>query len=213
MTDSLVPSYTIAYKNQSTFMKILGTILFFNKGFMTTYTTTIGSTIYFPTQASAANFPVSTKVLICHELVHVKDAQKMTKVLFGFLYMLPQILALLSIPMFFIQPWLGLVWLLMFLSPVPAYFRMKFELKAYTFSIYAMYRLNQINNYGIKLDEQIAFFATQFNTSAYYFMWPFAGPEQHLKDALAGFQAGKRPFYPGEYYDMVDSLIATDIKY
>ena len=39
---------SIKYKDNSWFMKVLSKILFFNKKFMTRFTTTIGKTVYFP---------------------------------------------------------------------------------------------------------------------------------------------------------------------
>lgn len=206
-----IPNYSVAYKDQSTLMKILAKLMFFNPTFMTEYVTTLGSTIYFPSQSYTRTHPISSKLVLCHELIHIKDASKLTLPLFGLLYILPQILAIASIPLFFFHWWIGLLCLL-FLAPIPAFFRMHFELKAYTFSVYAIYRMNQMFNYKIKYDQSISFYAGQFSGPDYYYMWPFTGPEAHMNDALAQFQQGKKPFYSTEYYDMIDTLLSMNVK-
>ena len=205
--------YSIAYKDESFLMKIINIILFFNKDFMTQFTTTIGSTIYFPSRKWVDVRPLSSKVILLHELIHISDAEKYSKILFGILYLSPAILSLFAIPLMVFHWWLGLIWLILCLSPVPAYFRMKFELKAYTFSIYALYQLNKKNNYNIKFEQQIQFFTDQFTSSAYYYMWPFGNSiKNHLNAAYSRFQIGDRPFYEPEYYDMIDYLIQNNIK-
>lgn len=206
-----IPNYSIAYKDQSALMKILAKLMFFNPTFMTDYVTTIGSTIYFPSQAYVKRHPISTKLVICHELIHIKDSGKFTMPIFWMLYAFPQIFSFLSIPLFFIHWWAGLLCLL-FLAPLPAFFRMYFELKAYTFSIYSIYRLNQMSDYKIKYDQSISFYANQFSGSDYYYMWPCSGAKAHLSNALDQFQQGKKPFYSIEYYDMVDALLSSSVK-
>ena len=41
------PGLKLRYKDESTLMKIMGKLMFFNPSFMTQFTTTIGETIYF----------------------------------------------------------------------------------------------------------------------------------------------------------------------
>ena len=65
------PRLEIKYKNESIFMKILGMLLFFNPAFMTSYTTTIGSTIYFPDQRFIVSRETSSSIILLHELVHI----------------------------------------------------------------------------------------------------------------------------------------------
>src|SRR5579859_3016444 len=89
------PDLKIAYKDQSTFMKFLGAILFFNKDFKTTYITTLGSTIYFPSKEFVDADPVNNTIVLMHELVHMADAKKYTRFFFSLSYLLPQLLSIL----------------------------------------------------------------------------------------------------------------------
>jgi len=59
----------IKYKDESLFMKALGLLLSFNKTFMTSFTTTIGSTIYFPSRKwLAERNPETTIAIVAHEV-------------------------------------------------------------------------------------------------------------------------------------------------
>ena len=44
------PELKVEFKDESKFMKFLGVLLFFNKEFMSNYSTTIGNTVYFPSR-------------------------------------------------------------------------------------------------------------------------------------------------------------------
>lgn len=207
----MTPEYKVKFKNESLLMKLLGKIFFFNKDFMTNYTTTIGSTIYFPSRQWLKLRQVSAKVVVLHELIHILDSAKYSQLLFSLMYLFPQCLALLAIPAaFFIGLWSLLF--LAFLAPLPAYFRMSLELRAYTFSLYVMHRFNFKHGYNIRLETHARHYVDQFSTSYYYFMWPInkAGIEAHFTDAIARFKNGEKPFYDAKYYDAVDQLIDQD---
>jgi len=77
-------NYRIVKKSDSKLMKLIGFILRpFNKRFMTSYTTTIGSTIYSPTGTVDAR-------LLAHELVHVRQWKKWGLWFsFSYLFVLP----------------------------------------------------------------------------------------------------------------------------
>jgi hypothetical protein len=64
------PNLQIKYKDQSKLMKFLSKILFFNKNFMTDYTS-FNNTIYIPSQHFVKIHPVSSVVLFLYELVHL----------------------------------------------------------------------------------------------------------------------------------------------
>jgi len=202
------PDLQIKYKDQSWLMKILGKLLFFNKSFMTSYTTTVGSTVYFPNESFIKVRPISASVVLLHELVHVKDGIKLTKPLFGFLYLSPQILTLLCIPLFLITWKLAVPLMLLFASPIPSFFRMIFERRAYMTSLYAMEALGKKLKFDPKLDSQSKHFASQFKDSSYYFMWPFSNIDKKLDQAVVDIQAGKRPF-EDPVFDTLDELIAV----
>jgi hypothetical protein len=200
------PSLQVKYKNQSTFMKFLGTILFFNKGFMTDYVTTIGSTIYIPDETYMKLHSVSGSVVFMHELVHIYDSGRISHPLFTFLYLLPQIMAIFLLPLlFFVKWWIVLPMILLCLAPIPAYFRMVFEKRAYISSIYTLNALGKRLNFNPQLTNQTSFFVAQFKDSYYYFMWPFdVAPE--FTNAITLVQSGQRP-YQDPIFDILDDLV------
>lgn len=202
------PDLQIKYKDQSSLMKTLGTIMFFNKGFMTNYTTTLGATVYFPNETFVRARPVSAAVILLHELVHVTDAHKFSKPLFGFLYMSPQALALLCLPLFLFHWYLALPLFLLCASPIPSFFRMYFEKRAYMTSLYAINALGNRLNFKPLLDTQKQFFLDQFKGPNYYFMWPFNNLQKDFDQAVVKIQAGERPF-EDPVFNILDELIAT----
>lgn len=202
-----IPQLKIAYKDQSTFMKLLSKILFFNPNFMTQYTTTIGYTIYYPSQSFVNNYTASSFFIFAHELVHMLDEKKISRILFGSLYLLPQLLILLAIPFAFIWGWWALLFVLLG-APLPAYFRMLFERRAYMVSIYVMKKLNDKCSYGIDLDSQTQFFLQQFKNSGYYYMWLFSNLDAQFATALAAVKNNERP-YVDPVFDVIDQIIAV----
>jgi hypothetical protein len=203
------PDLQIKYKDQSWFMKTLGTIMFFNKSFMTNYTTTIGSTVYYPSESFVKVRPVSASVVLLHELVHIKDAHKMSKPLFGFLYLTPQVLALLLLPLLFVLSWKIVLPLVVLMAlPIPSFFRMYFEKRAYMTSLYAINALGKRLNFPPILATQEQGFVGQFKDASYYFMWPFGNLQKEFDDSVALIKDGKRPF-EDPVFDILDDLITT----
>lgn len=175
---------TIKFKNESSFMKLLGRILFFNKSFMTTFTTTIGNTIYFPNE-DYINGSNGGIVTVAHEYMHTQDNKRLG-FLYNILYLFPQILFLCCIPLLFLCG----VWALLclvFLLPLPAYGRMKLELNGYTMTLFAineLYKQDEISldRRTILLSNRVDGINKQFTGSAYYFMWPFGVKKQLEKN-------------------------------
>lgn len=141
----------VILKVDSSFMKFLAGILWIisfgtQKRFMSDYTTTIGKTIYLPT--NWLRYSQNTRsAIIRHELVHVSQMKRYT--LFGFA------LLYLFIPLPFLL----------------AYFRMRFEKEAYVETLKSYY-----TNYGeefIRRAEIKNHVVSQFVTGAYLWMWPF----------------------------------------
>ena len=190
------PKLKIKYKNESWLMTILAKILFFNQDFASGYITTIGNTVYFPTQESINKNELSAIATLAHEAVHIYDSSKYTHILFSLLYLLPQLLAILALPLYFVIGWWGLL-ALVFLAPWPAFFRKKFELNGYKMTLFMMnelyvhlgydkhYREAELKELAGKIDSQ------NFQGSGYYFMWPFG-----VRNELNNF---------------VDSVISGDI--
>ena len=154
----------IAYKDKSLLMKLIGKILFFNPRFMTNYITTIGSTVYFPSEQSAGRDRVSSAAVLAHELVHISDSKEVSTFVFSYTYLFPQVIALLSVLAIFSSK----LWLLclLFLLPVPSPMRAYWELRGYAMSDAVNFKLTKS---FLSMD----FVSKQFLTSAYYFMWPF----------------------------------------
>jgi hypothetical protein len=154
----------VMFKDQSLFMKILGFLLFFNKKFMTNYTTTIGSTVYFPSEKWLNERKESAAAVLAHELVHIADSKKVGSFTFSYCYLIPQVFALLSLLAIFGSP----LWLitLAFLAPLPAPIRTYYELRGYAVTDAVCFKAS-----GIFTD--IEWMAGQFESSSYFFMWPF----------------------------------------
>lgn len=201
------PDLKIKYKDESLLMKIMSKLLFFNKEFMTGYTTTIGNTIYYPSRSFIKARPVSSSVVLLHELVHVHDSKKFTMPLFTLLYTSPQILALLFFPLLFIG-WKIALLALLFAAPMPSFFRMYFEKRAYLTSMYALSEIGKKLNFDPGLDRQKSSFLDHFKTSSYYFMWPFGGLGEQFDAAVAKIRNNERPF-EDPVFDILDELIAN----
>ena len=199
------PNLKIKYKDESWFMKLLGYILFFNKNFMTEYTTTIGSTIYFPSRAKVESKQLSSIVILLHELVHIYDSQKLTRLLFSFLYLTPQILAPLSILLWLFSWKLAIISIILLL-PIPAYFRMYFERRAYAVSLYVLKRLGTKYNFPPLLSTNRDYFIKQFKNSEYYYMWVFKDIDVYFNDITIKIINNQRP-YNDEIFNILDDLI------
>lgn len=175
----------IGYKDESRLMKLIGKILFFNPQFMTAYITTIGHTVYFPSRENMLANDLSSMLVTCHEVQHIRDSERLTFPLYAFIYLFPQILALLvllAIPLAFLVPWYYAIIplaALLFLLPIPAYGRMKIELRGYSMSLFALseylkgtgkdsaYITGELSNRANIYDQY------HFKGPGYYFMWPF----------------------------------------
>ena len=178
----LEPKFKIKYKSESLFMKILGWLMFFNPTFMTGFITTIGKTVYFPHPDKLKNQSGFHYIgTLAHEFRHVYDNKKWS-IGFPLIYMLPQILAILSL-FSILAIWFSLSWLLclsflLFLTPIPSPGRKLIEFNGYTMSLF-MYnefmKNSEINEETRK--EKLLISAEQydkhFTDASYYFMWPF----------------------------------------
>jgi hypothetical protein len=201
------PSLQVKYKDQSTFMKILGVLLFFNPDFMTSYITTIGDTVYFPSANFGTIHPITAPIVLMHELVHISDQNKVSKFVFGLSYLFPQILApLLTVLFFFIHWYIALPIVLLFLAPIPAYFRMYWEKRAYIAALYVQQSLSKLKSFNPNLAAQVADDVAEFKTNDYYWMWPFSSIDTDFNEALALINAGQRPF-EDPIFDTLDVLV------
>ena len=150
----------ICYKDQSVFMKWLNPFVsLFTKDFMTRFTTTIGYTVYFPSQEYVKRDENNALQILAHEAVHLLDTKKWSRPVFMTTYLFPQILAL----GIFFFPWLGItsLFFLLFLLPLPAPFRFFWESRGYTIDI-----ITSKNN-------AFEAYIKYFTGWDYYMMFPF----------------------------------------
>jgi len=166
-----VPKFKIKYKDESKWQKFIGKIAFFNKGYMTDYTTTLGSTVYFPSREFVRESNMRAFKILAHEYVHILDRQKLP-IVFELLYVFPQFLSmfsLLAILSFFFGMWwlLSLVALLALL-PWPAVGRTSIEMRGYAMNI----AIN-IWRHGHLSANTKKWLTETFTGSNYYYMWPY----------------------------------------
>jgi len=168
-----IPGFNVKFKDESTFMKVLGKIMFFNKDFMTKYITTIGTTVYFPTRKSYEENPVSTFFTLAHEYVHAWDYIQ-DKVGFILKFLFPQILAKFAIftILAFFSPWFLLFLLpLLFLAPIPSPPRKNIEMRGYGMTLKVWKWYYKMDTEFMK--ELAAKLSVAFTSSAYYYMYPY----------------------------------------
>jgi hypothetical protein len=199
------PNLTIKYKDESFLMKVLDKLTFFNASFMA-YSTTIGSTIYFPSRHLIDLSPQASNTRLMHELSHMYNSKKKTGIIFSILYLFPQILALLSVPVFFIFGLFKALLCLLFLLPLPSYTRMMEEKQAYIISLYSMHKLNK-HGFSINLDTEKDRFIEDFSGPTYYFMWYLPGLKASMDADLEQIKLDGKPTYDAALYSMVDSIL------
>lgn len=189
----------IKFKNESLLMKIISTLLFFNKDFMSSYVTTIGKTVYFPSKEHFYKNEESSFIVLCHEAMHVNDSNKYTGLLFSFLYLFPQALFLFGF-FGFLNPWMFLCFF--FLLPLPS-IRAYFEYRAYLVTLYVKNKMN----YRIYIYDIIK----QFTTSRYYWMFPFESLlEKKFAEKLLTVSYNKHPIND-LFFIKIDKILSCDI--
>lgn len=201
------PKLQVKYKDQSLFMKILGKLLFFNPNFMETTTTTIGNTIYFPNEEFVTANHIAASIIFLHEIVHIFDQKRVSQFLFSISYLFPQILVPFCALLFFVLNWyIALPIMLLFVAPIPAFFRMHWEKRAYISSLYTVKLLGQRLNFIPHLDIMADQSMKHFHDSSYYFMWPFNDVDKQFTDAVQKVESGQRP-YDDAVFDTLDKLV------
>jgi len=185
---------TITRKEDSALMKVISTLLFFAKGFMTDFTTTIGNHIYVP-DSMKDNLEV-----LCHEFVHIDDARVEGSCWYSFKYLVPQVFALLSLGAL-AAIWCGPYYLfflvaLIFLAPWRAKYRRLQELRAYKMSVaVAAWEGLEVNiDYIVK---------QYFRGGAYYWM----GDKDVRQVLSASYALAKQGRPLGRPYDTIYCLL------
>ncbi len=179
------PDLQIKYKDQDPFMKFVGALLFFNPAFKNQFITTIGDTMYWPSQQFIQDDPKGSSEIFIHECTHMYDEKRVGSLPFKLGYLFPQLLMLPMFLLLFVLTWkIVLPLALLCLVPWPAPFRAYFERRAYFVSMRVGYSL-----YGWDPKAMAASFAGFFKDSSYYWMMPFgidAPFETEANNILAG---------------------------
>ena len=86
--------FGIRFKDESRLMRIIGKLLFFNKSFMTSYTTTTFSKVYFPNRKRfEERGPDAAYITLRHEAIHLRDSRKFFLFFqLSYIFLLPAIL-------------------------------------------------------------------------------------------------------------------------
>jgi len=144
------PDFTTVDKGSSRLMKVLNALLLIAsfgtmRKFMTHFVTTLGNTVYLPTNWSEAT-TASQLATLRHERVHMRQSASLGRLKFSLLY------ALAPFPVLF------------------SYYRMKFEMEAYEESIRVY-----VKEYGKEFltPEVREGFIRHFTSSEYLWMWPW----------------------------------------
>lgn len=195
-----VPGFRVMYKDESALMQLIGTLVRpFNKQFMTSFTTTLGKTVYFPSRAHYEEIPARTLTTLAHEFVHVTDDEK-HGLWFKASYLFPQVLfapsLLLGLLGLFLTSWSwGLVLLsLVALTPLSAPWRAKWEARGYTMSLAVTQWLT-----GAMTSEYREHIAKHFYGPNYYFMVGSKENARQLVDECAAYAASPRILSDGPY--------------
>lgn len=161
------PQAKIKFKSESRFMKFLNLFIsVFNKQFMTNYTTVIGTTVYLPSLAWLKSCSHAWEIL-AHEYVHMVDRRAYAAFGFELRYLFPQILGALGLLMVlaFVHPlFLLFAFFFLFLAPLPAKWRLKFEINGYAMD--AFIRSQQL---GFDLKEYAFKIGTLLSGKEYYY--------------------------------------------
>lgn len=187
---SIDKNYSLKPKEKSKFMKFLNFFLrAVNKNFMTGYITTIGSTVYVP--SDRFNNLGRLWPVLAHEACHMFRSKKMGSFIHNFLYLFPQVLIFLSLlsllAIWFSNFWLlNLLWILC-LTPLPAYFRYQEEMSGYLMKMCISWWM-----YEEIPDSILDHIAEKFLTSDYYWTWPFKKAiYKHLEQERQAVQDGQ----------------------
>jgi len=90
------PEFKVEFKNESWSQRLLGVLTrSFCPEYMTQFTTTIGSTVYFPSESNYLKDPEGSLIVLAHEFVHVCDAQRDR--FFKLKYLMPQVLVIIPL--------------------------------------------------------------------------------------------------------------------
>ena len=165
-----IPGFKIRYKNKSIWQKIIGKLCFFNRGYMTDYTSTYGDTVWYPSRKFLEESYKRAFKILAHEYVHLLDRKKYP-IIFELFYVMPQVFTLLSLfsilALFFSDLFLLFSAALLFALPAPSLGRAVIEMRGYAMNIAInMWR------HGSVTSETMTAILKEFTGLSYYRMWP-----------------------------------------
>ena len=183
----------VVEKTTSKFMRVLATLMFFNKTFLEGYITTIGATIYWPNIEQMYMHPDQAFGGLFHEIQHAADFRRAPG-FFVSTYLGPQILVFAAI-VSLLSLLLGNFWLfwllaILFLAPIPSIGRTIWEMRGTSCGI-ALRIWN-----GIEIsDAYKEAVVDRFTGPDYYYMMPFD------KIVLWLFERYKKRISAGQFTD------------
>lgn len=169
-----IPGFAVRWKNEgkgSGVQKLIGVLMFFNRGYMKDFISTFFPYVYWPSEKDYRSAPRGSFKVLAHEYVHLWDAKK-SHGWFSFSYILWHWLALLALGAL-VAIWASNWWLLflvalVFALPLPSPWRMKWEYRGYTMSMAC-----NAWKHGDVQETTVDALVEHFISSEYYFMWPF----------------------------------------
>lgn len=194
------PGFRVAFKDESALMQLVGALVRpFNRRFMTSFTTTIGKTVYFPSRAHYQESPARTFTTLAHEFVHLTDDEK-HGVWFKVSYLLPQLLALPALVasvialVFTSWAWAAVVGSFLLALPWPSPWRAKWEARGYTMTLAVIQWMT-----GVMRPEQRESIAENFYGPDYYYMVSDKTKARQLVDECTAYAASARISTDGPY--------------
>jgi len=171
MIKKRVPKFQVKYKDESKWQKFIGKLAFFNRKYMTKYTTTSYPKVFFPSRKFVEDNKFKAFKVLAHEYLHLLDRKKRA-VIFELFYAAPQWLMIFSL-LAFLAFWFSNWWLmaltsLIALGPWPAFGRASLEMRGYGMNI----AINIWRHGSIK-DDTRQDLVEKFTNWDYYKMWPF----------------------------------------
>ena len=183
------PNLNIKYKGKS-FLKNNNTIFFDNND------------IYYPSNQFLHIHPISSGIILFHQLYQIENKKKYGFWLYNFLYLSPQIFFILLLPLLFIS-WKFLFLIILCLLPIiPSYFRMKFEKEACISSLYVIYQISNKLHFKPHLDLHNKFFLKQFK---HPYLWLFPLNKKFDK-AIIKIENNEIPF-KHKFFDIFNEIL------
>lgn len=166
------PGFSVKSKSKPDWkMKFVSFIVgIFNSNIDEGFTTTIFDTIWVPDTFKLRTEKGQLSTII-HETIHVYDAHKYTNIVFGFVYLCPQILSILALLAVFGGWWLWFLLFLICILPIPSFGRKWAELRGYRSNIMFDRYVDKCGDTELLRISKM--YSTCFTGNSYYFMWPF----------------------------------------